>query len=458
MTPPSSPPPPYSKYWNEHLETMPREGLDAGHLRRVRALMKYAYERSPMYRRLYDRAGVRPEDVQTLQDFVEKVPGVDKADLLAAQATNPPYGDLLAHFQEDATSQFYMTSGSTGIPLQVPYNHYEMMRCAEHVAVMCWAVGVRPGDTMYLAFSFGIFVAMWVAYHAAFRLGVHVVSGGGVDTKTRIRQIQDFKPTMLFATPTYALHMAEVALELGVDLASSSVKYIFVSGEPGGSIPSTRSAIEKAWGAKVYEYYGASETGALGQGCPIQGRMHTFEQEVFSLVLDDQGRPVADGQVGEHVSTSFMMLTQPVIKYRTHDLVEVHYGGCECGRTWKYLQGGVLGRTDNMITIKGVNVFPAAVEALLGEVKGTSEHFEMHVWREKGLDELLVRVEASRDVADSRRETEARAQELLRHRIRVRIPVEVLPPGSLPRYELKARRFFDHRKMGTLPPRSQGGL
>ena len=449
-----SPSAPCSSYWNEYLETMPREELDALHLRRIRSVMKYAYDRSPMYRKFYDGAGVRPEDIRTLGDFIEKVPCVDKADLQAAQAVNPPYGDLLAHFPKEATSQFYMTSGSTGTPLQVPYSNLEMMRCAEHVAVMCWSVGVRPGDTMYLAFNFGIFVAMWMAYHAAFRMGVHVVSGGGADTRTRIKQVQDFKPTMLFATPTYALHMAEVAREQGVDMSSSSVKYIFVSGEPGGNIPSTRSAIEAAWGAKVYEYYGASETGALGQGCQVQGRMHTFEQDLFSLVLDGQGRPVADGKVGEHTVTSYIMLTQPIIKYKTHDLVEIHYGGCECGRTWKYLQGGVLGRTDNMITVKGVNVFPAAVEALLGDVKGTSEHFEMHVWREKGLDELLVRVEASRGLDQScYGETCARAQELLRHRVRVRIPVEVLPPGSLPRYELKAKRFFDHRKAGTAPPR-----
>lgn len=437
---------------------MPRDRLDALHLRRIRALMKYAYERSPMYRKMYDGAGVHPDEIRSLKDFIERVPCVDKCDLQAAQAVKPPYGDLLADFSVDATNQFFMTSGSTGTPLQVPMSQYEMMRCAEQVAVMCWAVGVRPGDTMYLAFNFGIFVAFWMAYQAAFRLGLQVISGGGVDTRTRIKQIRDFKPTMLFATPTYALHLAEVAKEMGVDTASSSVEYVFVAGESGGSIPSTRSAIEAAWGAKVYEFYGASETGAMGQGCQVQGHMHLFEQDVFSLVLDDHGKPVPDGQVGEHVVTTFIMTTQPIIKYKTHDLVEIHYGGCECGRSWKYVQGGILGRTDNMITIKGVNVFPAAVEMLLAEVNGTSEHYEMHVWRDKGLDELMVRVEASRDLADSEHsETALRAEELLRQRIRVRIPVEVMQPGSLPRYELKARRFFDHRKTGTMPPRLQGG-
>lgn len=261
---------------------------------------------------------------------------------------------------------------------------------------------------------------------------------------------------MLFATPTYALHMAEVAREMQADLANSSVKYVFVGGEPGGSIPSTRSAIEAAWGAKVYEYYGTSETGPLAQSCRVQGRIHAFEQGVFPLVLDQGGKTAADGQTGEHVVTSFCMVTQPIIKYRTHDRVEVHQGGCQCGRSWMYFQGGVLGRTDNMVTIKGVNVFPAAVEALLSEVKGTSEHFEMHVWRQEGLDELLVRIEASKELeVYYYGETATRAQEILRHRIRVRIPVEVLPPNSLPRYELKARRFFDHRKLGTLPPAHQ---
>ena len=453
MPAPNPLPVPSSNYWNEHLETMPRHRLDEYHLKRVQAMLKYAYEYSPFYRRHYDRAGVRPEDIKTLDDFLQKVPPVDKPDLIAAQAAEPPYGDLLARFPDDTTHQFFMSSGSTGVPLQVPYSNFESMRCAEHVAVMCWAVGVRPGDTMYLAFNFGIFVAFWMAYLAAQRMGVHVVSGGGVDTRTRIKQIRDFKPTMLFATPTYALHMAEVAKEMDIDLRKSSVKYIFASGEPGANIPSTRSAIEDAWNARVYEFYGSSETGAMGQGCNIQGGMHAYEQDLYSLVLDQDGQPVPNGSRGEHVVTSYLMTTQPIIKYRTHDVVEVHYGGCPCGRSWNYFQGGVLGRTDNMITIKGVNVFPAAVEALLGQTGGTSEHYEMHVWKNKGLDELLVRVEAHKSLADSAYAvTAARAQDILKDRIRVGIPVEVLPPGSLPRYELKAKRFFDHRKAGTMPP------
>jgi phenylacetate-CoA ligase len=440
-----------SRYWNEYLETMPREALDAYHLRRIRSLIKYAYETTPMYRKLYDQARVRPEDIRSLEDFVERVPTIDKPDLLAAQAVCPPHGDLLARAKEEAARQVFMTSGSTGVPLQVPYHEYQILRNAEHVASLCWAVGVRPGDSMYLAFNFGIFTAFWVAYVAAFRLGTYLISGGGVDTRTRIRQVLELKPTVLFSTPTYALHMAEVAREQGVDLASSTVRYVLVAGEPGGNIPSTRGAIEAAWGAKVYEFYGTSEAGALAQGCPVQGRMHVFEQEVFSLVLDEKGKPVANGQTGENVVTSYCQLTQPIIKFRTHDLVEVHYEPCECGRTWMYFQGGVLGRSDNMITVRGVNVFPAAVEALLAEVEGTSEHYELHVWREKGLDQLLVKVEAERQVAPSAYDAvAARAQELLHHRVRVRIPVEVLPPGSLPRYELKAKRFFDHRSKQDL--------
>lgn len=450
-----------SSYWNEFLQTMPREQLDQYHLRRIQSLIKYAYEHVPMYRRIYDNVGVKPEDVRSLDDFLQKVPAVDKPDLIAAQAVNPPYGDLMAPIRLDESKQVFMSSGSTGVPLQVPYHNYQMLRCGEHVAAMCWDVGVRPGQSMYLAFNFGIFTAFWIAYVAAFRLGVHVISGGGVDTRTRIKQINDFKPDMLFATPTYALHLAEVAREMGIDLSVSSVKYIFASGEPGANIPSTRSAIEAAWGAKVYEFYGSSETGALAQGCRVQGGMHAFEMDCYSQVLGEDGMPVPDGKVGEHVVTCYQTLTQPLIKYKTHDLVEMHYGGCPCGSTWSYFKGGVLGRTDNMITIKGVNVFPSAVEALLAEAGGVSEHYEMHVWRDKGLDEILVRVEAAKDLPESAyAEKQTRAREILKDSVRVGIPVEVLPPGSLPRYELKAKRFFDHRKTGTTPPvitRAKGG-
>jgi phenylacetate-CoA ligase len=436
-----------SPYWNAYTETMEREALDRLHLRRLRAMVAWAYERVPFYRRLYDGAGVKPADIRTLEDFDRYVPAIDKKDLVEAQQAGPPWGEAGA-LPEDFNLFRFQTSGSTGIPLAIPVTYYSSHHYGEQWTYGFWAAGLRPHDTFYVAFNWGTFAGFWSAYWGVRRLGATVHSGGGLTTEQRLRQILEWKPTVLLATPTYALAMADKGRELGIDLAASSVRVTYHAGEPGGSVPTTRRAIERAWGARAYELYGIAEVGAIAPGCPLQTGVHLAEDQAYATVVSPEtGRPVADGEVGENLVTSYIQFAQPAIKYRTHDLVRPVRRRCACGRTWLAFDGGVLGRTDHMIIVKGTNVYPTAVEALLGDVPGLTPHYEIHVTGERTGDALAVKVEAAPDVAADRYgDLARRAERLLHERVFVRIAVEVQPPGTLPRYELKAKRFFDHRR------------
>ena len=435
-----------SPFWNEYTETMERERLDALHLRRLQRLVAYAYERVPFYRKLYDKAGFKPQDIRTLADFDRLVPAIDKRDLVEAQQADPPWGDAVA-LPEDVNLFRFQTSGSTGVPLAIPVSYYSSHHYGEQWVYGFWAVGMRPRDSFYFAFTWGTFIGFWSAYWGVRRLGGTVYSGGGVTTEMRLKQIAELRPTVLVSTPTYALAMAEKARELGMDLAATSIKWTYHAGEPGGNVPTTRRAIEEAWGARTYELYGIGEVGAIAPGCPLQRGVHLAEDQSYATVVDpERGRPVADGEVGENLVTSYIQFSQPVIKYRSHDLVRPVRQRCPCGRTWMLFEGGVLGRTDHMIIIKGTNVYPTAVEALLGDVPGLTSHYEIHVARGRAGDELTVKVEARPDAGAGEFERlQHAAERLLYERIMVRIGVEIQPPGSLPRYELKARRFFDHR-------------
>ena len=436
-----------SRYWNEYTETMPRERLDALHFMRLKKTLAYAYERVPFYRQLYQKAGFSPDDIRSLDDFNTIVPAIDKQDLLQAQQVRPPWGEAAA-LPEDCHLYRFQTSGTTGVPMVIPVSYYSSHHYGEQWAYGFWAVGVRPHDSFYFAFNWGTFIGFWSAYWGVRRLGATVYPGGGVSTEMRLKQILEWKPTVLLSTPTYALTMAEKAKELGIDLAQTSIKWTYHAGEPGANVPTTRRAIEEAWGAKAYENYGIGEVGAIAPGCPLQIGVHLAEDQAYATVVDPEtGRPVGEGEVGENVVTSYIQFSQPIIKYRTHDLVRVVRKRCECGRTWMLFEGGVLGRTDHMIIIKGTNVYPTAVEALLGDIPGLALHYELHVVRDLAGDELTVKVEARPDVPTGRYgELKREAERHLHERILVRIAVEIQPPGSLPRYELKARRVFDHRR------------
>ena len=434
-----------SPYWNEYLETMPREKLDQLHLRRLQRLIKHAYEKIPMYQELYDKANVKPEDIKTLDDFRVKIPSIDKPDVVKSQTDNPPFGGSIVKGSEEYLTFYFQTSGTTGTPLK-EIGYYRDMLSTGWV-FKWWAHGIRPVDSFYFAFPFGTFMAFWCAYYDAVALGAQVVTSGGLTTEQRVRQIQELKPTVLVATPTYAMRIAEVARDMGIDASETSIKFVTSAGEPGYVLPTIREATEKAWGAKALDLYGLSDLwGSTSWHCPSHpDRLHLTESIAYPMVLDEDGGMVPEGGKGEWVLTNYATV-MPLIKYRTHDIVEWHKESCDCGRTWTWLRDGVLGRTDQMVTIKGTNVYPTAIQTIIGETAGLSENLEIYIVTGPGGDAVNVKVEPAPDVpAEKHDDLKSTLANEFRYKIGVAIKVEIVPPKSLPRYEVKAKRVFDNR-------------
>lgn len=436
----------HNSFWNEYLQTLPRQQLDALHWRRIKLVLDYAYANTPIYRRLFDNAGITPADIRTWDDFYTKAPFSDKPDFLASQETHP-FASLA--LPEENHLFYFQTSGTTGVPLREAFSHFDSLRCGDEWAYMLWDCGIRPEDRFYFCFNWGLWIGLWSCYWGVRAIGATVYSGGGMNSEQRIRQIFDLQPTVVVGTPTYLVHLIEVANQLGLDLRDSTVKLVTGGGESGFNIPTTRRHLEEAWGATVCDFYGIGEVNLGFVECRAHaGGVHACEAAYHSYAADpESGEPMPDGEVGENIVTTFAHTSQVFIKYRTHDLVRRftrHDHGC--GWTWAFLEGSVLGRSDFMVTIRGVNIYPTAIENLLEKVPGVSPYYELHITREKGMDRMLVKLEVTEGVPAAEYPNLAEtAAAMYRDHIGVRLETEVLAPNTLPRYELKSKRIFDHR-------------
>ena len=447
------------RFWNKLTQTASREVLDERHLVRIRHMVGWAYENSPLHRRIYDDAGVKPADIRTWDDYHHRLPFTDKPDYLQDQEAQPSGVGGTALSQEH-WQQYFHTTGTTGRFLNEVFTQYEMQKAGTQYCYGLWDHGVRPGDSMYFCFNWGSWIGLWSFYWGARDLGLKVISGGGLSTLERVEQIRKHKPTVVVATPTYLLHLADVALENGLDLRDSGVAMVAGGGEAGLSISATRARVSERWNVaeRIMDAYGVGEALFIGQACrDAGGGVHVIEDMTHSYVVDpESGEPTAAGEIGEHVLTSYGRFAQPFIKYRTHDLVRLEDGSSHgCGWTFGFMPGVVLGRADFMVTIRGVNVYPTAVENLLGDIQGLSNHYELHITREdSGYDRMLVKVEATATVPHP--SLEAALNEHLRKSIGVRLETEILPAEALPRYELKSKRIFDHRAASDRPAASLG--
>ncbi|MHB1710300.1 MAG: phenylacetate--CoA ligase family protein [Acidimicrobiales bacterium] len=439
------------RYWNRPTQTAPRGVLDEIHLRRIRHLVGVAYERSPMYRKLYDEAGVKPSDIRTWDDYYHRLPFTDKPHFVADQEVNG-YGGLALDSHQ--WQQYFHTTGTTGRFLNEVFTQYEMHKAGSQYCYGMWDYGIRPSDSMFFCFDFGMWIGLWSFYWGARNLGLTIMSGGGLSGLDRVGEIMKLKPTVLCGTPTYLLHLAEIAKGEGLDVRDAGVRVLAGGGEAGLSIPLTRRKLAEAWGTEqIYDAYGVGEALFIGQSCREgAGGVHVIEDVCHSYTVDQAGDPVTGSEeVGENVITSYTHLAQPFIKYRTHDLVRLDPNPDHgCGWTWGYYPGSVLGRADFMVTIRGVNVYPSAVEDLIGELPGLSNHYELHITRKNGMDRMLVKVEAGRADLDHHALATGLADHFRSH-LGVRLEAEVLEPEALPRYELKTKRVFDHREAGERP-------
>jgi phenylacetate-CoA ligase len=371
--------------------------------------------------------------------LLAQLPLTTKAELVADQEAHPPYGTALT-YPVERYNRLHQTSGTTtGRPLRwldTPESWQALLDIWQDKFDL---MGLWPGDRLFFPFSFGPFLGFWAAFAAASRAGYLSLPGGGMSSAARLRFLLEHQVTVVFCTPSYALHLAETARAEGIDLAASPVRMLVVAGEPGGGIPATRRHIEAAWGARLFDHYGLTEVGPTAVEClENPGGMHVMERDYIAEVIDPaSGAPVPPGRPGELVVTNLCRVGSPLIRYRTGDLVRVDPEPCPCGRAWLRLAGGVLGRTDDMIHLRGNNLYPTALEAILRRFAEVAE-YRVTVDRTGPLTEVRIEVEPLPAACNAG--LAGRVGRAVRNELFFRAEVAEVPPGSLPRFEMKAKR------------------
>jgi phenylacetate-CoA ligase len=423
-------------------ECFDRESLAFQQGRRLERLLGEIYRRNLFYTRKLDEAGIAIHALRLPHDLV-KLPFTTKGELVADQAANPPWGTTLSEPIERYT-RYCQTSSTTGSPLRWLDTNENWQWL-----VGCWktvyrAARVGPDDRIFFPFSFGPFLGFWLAFEAGCQMGALCVPGGGMSSSLRLAMIETMGATVVCCTPTYALWLAELAAQENKArlLAESSVRVMIVAGEPGGSIAATRQRIERSWGARLIDHHGVTEVGPISFECwESPGALHVNEGEFICEVLDPStGEIVPDGHSGELVVTNLGRTASPLIRYRTGDIVVRRSDPCCCGRTWARLEGGILARADDMINIRGVNVYPTAIESVVRRFSEIVE-FRSTVSRTGAMWTLSIELEPASGVADLPAVVSKLSQQL-REALGLNIPVHIVNPGSLPRFEMKARRFF----------------
>jgi phenylacetate-CoA ligase len=422
-----------------------RATIVATQLEQLRSLVAELFPANRFYTRKLEEAGIT-FDVASLTDFARRFPFTTKHELAEDQRAHPAYGTNLT-YPLGRYSRMHQTSGTRGTPLRwldTPESWEAMLGCWREVF---HAAEVGAADRILFAFSFGPFIGFWLAFEAAARVGALCLPAGGLGSEARLRMLLDNGATVLCCTPTYALRLAEVAAAEKIDLQASCVRRIIVAGEPGGSVGAVRERIERLWpGARVFDHHGMTEVGPVTFECPVRpGVLHVLENAHFAEIVDPlTDRPVPPGETGELVLTTLARTGSPVLRYRTGDLVVAEPRSltdepCACGRHELALRGGILGRTDDMMVVRGVNVYPSAVDAL---VRTQADVAEYRVWltTDAALAELRIEIEPELGCPDVSALVR-RVEKDFDNALSLRVTVTPVPPGTLPRFEMKAQRW-----------------
>ncbi len=436
-------------FWNPVLETLEPEKLQHLQLMKFKRIFKWAYANSRFHRRLYDQAGIEPEDIRSFED-IRKVPKVEKSMMRGIQRKTPfPYGDILCVPLEQVTA-FRQTSGTTGLPVYQADTWQDWEWWSECWSYILWAQGYRPSDRVFLPFGYNVFVAFWAAHYAAEKLGCEVVPGGVLDTQARILKIQELKATAMMATPTYILGMADTAKQkMNIDPAALGIRKITCAGEPGAGIPSTKKRIQSAWNARVYDHAGATEIGAWSFECTAQPfGMHVNEAFFLVEIEDPESGEIIEepGRRGKMVITALDRFAQPCIRFDSKDIIEWDSAPCECGRTFRLIKGGVVGRADDITKVKGVLLAPSAIEDVVRSMDGLGDEYEVVVDKLGEVDRIKLKVEIAPGHEDHVKSIEATLKDQLRLKTNLGYRIEFYDYGRLPRYDIKAKRFKDLRK------------
>jgi len=422
-------------------ERMDRRALEAHQAERLQRLLTCIFGHNPFYTEKLKTAGIAPGTLRLLEDL-GKLPFTVKGELVSDQADHPPFGTKYTEPIANYT-RYCQTSSTTGSPLRWLDTNESWQWVLECWKAVFRGAGVTAGDRIFFPFSFGPFLGFWSAFEAGTQIGAHCIPGGGMSSQVRLELIRNTRATVVCCTPTYALWLAEIAAKdegfVG-KLSDIGVRILIVAGEPGGSIRATRERIERAWGARVFDHPGITETGPLSFEClENPGFLHLNEAEFICEVLDPMtGHSVPDGLRGELVVTNLGRTASPVIRYRTGDMVVRRSEACTCGRTWARLEGGILARADDMVNIRGVNVYPTSIESVVHGIPEIVE-FRSIVSQPGVLRTLSMDIEIDGGADSSAVSSKLVRQ--LRSALGLTVPVRIVDPGTLPRFEMKARRF-----------------
>jgi phenylacetate-CoA ligase len=431
-------------YWNKEQETLAREKLQELQLQRFKERMQYVYARSPMYQRKYDEAGIKPSDIRTLDD-IQHVPFTVKEELRESQAQHPPWGDFICIPPEEGVRVF-QTTGTTGIPVKAILNKTDWAsHYYEQFMYFMYGYGIKTSDILFVPFGYGLYIAWWGFQAALEQAGVMIVPGGAQSSENRVMNIFDWAATVVCGTPTYLLYLGDTAKKMGKPLADSAIRIVVAAGEPGANVPSTKKVIEQLWGAKCYDDIGSTEITNFGFECVAQKGTHVIESMFYAECLDpDTLKPVVPGEIGELVLSNLCTESMPLLRFRIRDLVRFNTLACECGRTFLRLDGGILGRSDDMFQFAGVNVFPSAIENLIRQVPEFSNEYQIVIPKMGSGQHIIIRIEPeTAEIADQQMaQAVKKFIETVKYRITITPDVEIVGVGELPRFELKAKRLI----------------
>ena len=446
-------PPDDSPYWNRELETMdPAQREEEVILPKLQAQLRYAYENSPFYKKKWDKAGVKPEDIRSLDDF-EQIPFVTKDEIRQDQIEHPPFGTNCCVSAEEV-ARVHGTSGTTGKPTAFAISKGDVERIAEAHARIMWNFGLRPKDTVFIGSFFSLYLGSWGALLGTERLGATAFPfGAGVPGQSdrALEWMKEVKPTAFYGTPSYSLYLAEKALARGFDpLKDFNFKFLLFSGEPGAGVPSTKNRIEEIYGGICIDAGSTAEMTPWMTSCECHLRqgMHLYQDIVYSELVDlDTKRRLPYGKEGATVYTHLERTSQPMIRFWAGDISMWVDDPCPCGRTYPRLPKGVYGRADDMFVVRGENVYPSAIEDSIRGIKGFGDEFRIIITREKTMDELIVQAEYAPDVEPGDvPKLKAELEKVLKAR-GLRTVVQMKEPNTIERTQFKARRIIDKRDL-----------
>ena len=433
-------------FWNPYFETLNLNHLQDIQLQRFKKILKFAFDHSPCYRRLYEANGLNPDAIQSFAD-IRRTPIIDKSFFNNQEGDASFYGDTLA-VPEAEVVFFHQTSGTTHHPLRQPDTLEDWYWWAECWATLLWAQGVRETDRVLIAFNYNLFIGFWGAHYGCEKIGTEVISTGGLSTEQRLDKILELNVTTIITTPTYAFRLIEAAQKKGIDLTQTLVKRIICAGEPGALIPSTKKELETHWNCDVYDHIGATEVGAWGYECSAKpGGLHVNEAMFLVELMDLETHQIITepNHYGSLVITAFHRRGQPCIRFNTYDLACWQETSCPCHRTYRLLKGGIQGRVDHLIKVRGTFVTPATIEDIVFNMAQLNREYLIIVGEKGKTLDLLVEAQEGLD----RMEYDLVKQELekmIYNKTQLCFNITIKPYGELPRSDAKSKRIVDLRK------------